>query len=91
MSRAIWKVTIDPMVPSPQTVRMPFGAKPLHVDLDTRDESKIAVWFECNPDADQVGVPLWIVGTGHEIPGTTQHLGSVVHRPFAWHVYMGRK
>lgn len=90
MSRAVWKALLDPMERSPQTVEMPFGARPLHVGLDTRDPSKIAVWFEVNPETEQCGIPLWIVGTGHELPGTLPHIGSVVMGPFAWHIYGGR-
>lgn len=91
MSRTIYKAVLDPGLPSPQSKQLPFGARPLHVGRDTREEGKVAVWFECDPDAQLCGVPLWLVGTGREIPGALVHVGSAVTGDYAWHVYMGRR
>lgn len=87
MVRHICKAVIDPAAPFPQVRQVPFGAVPLHVDHDTR-EDKLAVWFEADPGAQMVGVKLWLVGNG-PVPNGAAYVGSLVVRPMAWHVYMG--
>lgn len=91
MSRKVWKVTLHPLLGSPQTHQLPFGAKVVHVDRDPGNPGAVAVWFECDPVEVMTGTLLWLVGTDHEIPGLLQHIGTAVIDPFVWHVYMGRK
>jgi hypothetical protein len=63
-------------------------ARLIHVDRDTREPDKIALWFEVNNQipADTVRT-FHIVGTGHPVPSRTKHVGSVVMPPYVWHVF----
>lgn len=89
MSRAVWKAVLDLAGPNPDMADLPFGAKAIHVDRDTREPGKIAVWFEVDPECPHVGYHLFICGTGHDLPDGAEHIGSVVMPPFIWHVYLG--
>lgn len=92
MARKVWKVVLNADRPCPQVHDLPFGARPLHVDRDTREgPHRVAVWFECDTDADPVGQALWVFGTDHAIPAGPQYVGTVVMGPFAWHVYCGKE
>ncbi len=90
MSRAVWKVRLQADLPSPQVHQLPFGARPLHVDVDPRPRPHlIAVWFEVEREVEQVGHRFWVIGTDQPIPEGAQYVGTVVSPPFAWHVYCG--
>jgi hypothetical protein len=67
---------------------LPAFAGLIHVDRDTRDRDKIALWFGVNDaiPADVVRT-FHIVGTGHPIPKETKHVGSVRMEPYIWHVF----
>lgn len=63
-------------------------ARLIHVDRDTREPDRIAVWFEVNNELRPSEIRTFhIVGTGHPIPPRTKHVGSVVMPPYVWHVF----
>ena len=89
--RKIHKVILDASLPNPQVRSVPFGATPLHVDIDNEDRhcvSAIAVWFEVPNEQEQTGARFWIVRDDDEVDGG-QYLGSLVRESMAWHIYMG--
>lgn len=64
-------------------------ARLIHVDRDTREPDKIALWFIVNDQLPAEDERLfYIIGTGWEIPNASmmQHVGSVRMEPFMWHV-----
>jgi hypothetical protein len=63
-------------------------AKLIHVDRDTREPDAIALWFIVNDELRPSEVRTFhIVGTGHPVPARTKHVGSVIMKPYAWHVF----
>lgn len=63
-------------------------ARLIHVDRDTREPDKIALWFIVNNTIRPDDVRTFhIVGTGHPIPSRTKHVGSVRMEPYIWHVF----
>lgn len=70
-------------------LHVPYGAKFLHVDRDTRDPDDLAFWFEVETEqAVIVNRPVVIIGTGHPIPADVRkYLGSVKTGAFIWHIY----
>lgn len=86
--RTIHKELLD-WTPDGQTsvFVQPF-AKLIYVGLDTRDSQRLAVWFIVNDQLPKdVQRIFHIVGTEHEIPRFTQHVGSVRMEPYIWHVF----
>lgn len=63
-------------------------AQLIHVDRDTREPDRVALWFVVNDTipADDVRT-FHIVGTGHPVPPRTKHVGSVRMEPYIWHVF----
>jgi len=70
-------------------ITVPFNAKFLIVDRDTRQPDDLAFWFEVETaQTVTVNRSIVIVGTGHPIPEEArQYLGSVKIGYFIWHVY----
>lgn len=67
---------------------LPAFAGLIHVDRDTREPDKIALWFIVNDELRPSDVRTFhIVGTGHPIPKETKHVGSVRMEPYIWHVF----
>jgi len=63
------------------------SAQLVHVDRDTREPDKIALWFVVQVSRVMDDVRTFhIVGTGHPIPSGTEHVGSVRMEPYIWHV-----
>lgn len=89
--RTIHKVILYAGQPCPQVHQLPFGAKPLHVDRDTRERAidAVACWFEVEDTAQMVGHQFWIARTGEDRMPPGLHIGSVVRETMAWHVYWG--
>lgn len=77
--RKVWKyeVTLSPTL-------MPFGAKIVHVGMQGHDPY---LWAEVDPDAPTEDRHFVVVGTGQDIPESSVHVGTVLDRPFVWHVY----
>lgn len=47
--------------------------------------TEVVIWTEEGDPAPKRTVRVY--GTGHPIPDTSRHLGSVVIEPYVWHVY----
>jgi hypothetical protein len=64
-------------------------ARLIHVDRDTREQDKIALWFIVNDELRPSVVRTFhIVGTGHPVPPyPAKHVGSVLMAPYIWHVF----
>lgn len=90
MSRIIRKIELPrPTQEARSTHRLPFGARPIHVDGMM---GRLVVWMECDSEAEEVGFVFIVLVHGAEIPPGAQHVGSVVLGDrYDWHVYMGRK
>ncbi len=70
-----------------QTLSLPGGAAPIHVNTDP--QGQLAVWCWVNPDpnhwvADRV---FAVRGTGHPIQDGLEYLGTVKDGPFMWHIF----
>ena len=46
------------------------------------------IWVEHFPGNYREAWQVRVIGTGHEIAGALEHVGSFVQDPFAWHVYV---
>ena len=76
-----------PIKDGPVTLTLPAGSKVVHVGLDPAD--RLSLWAEFDVDSEVANEirTFEVVGTGHLIDGSLAHLGSVVDKPFVWHVY----
>lgn len=71
-----------------QLFRLQAFARLIHVDRDTREPDKIALWFIVNDAIPPDDIRTFhIVGTGHPVPSQTKHVGSVRMEPYIWHVF----
>ena len=59
------------------------------VHVDTRNPEIVEIWAEDIEGETHKGVCVQVFGTGHEIPITALHLGSVVTDSgnLVWHLY----
>ena len=70
-----------------QAVRMPAGSVILSVQMQFGTP---VMWALVDPREGEVDRPIYIVGTGHEMPEYAgRHLGTVQMRDFVWHVFEG--
>lgn len=82
--KTIWKYKLP--IRDLTRVEVEFGAKLIHVGVDPAGDP--AIWCEVEPSGKTIVLPLFVLGTGHEIPAAAdQHVGSFVDGPFVWHVY----
>ena len=88
---AIWKYTVSI---NGATVRMPAGARLLHVADQNGDPMTVEVWAEVDPDVDVVDRVFVVVGTGHpydtEVQGRTlTYVGTAVtaRGHLVWHLF----
>lgn len=88
--KQIWKVGIPELnslagSAYPFSVSMPRGAKLIHIGYQ---QSRPQMWFEVNPEAENVGHPFLSVGTGHGVvPEGTEYVGTVQDGGMVWHIY----
>lgn len=88
MTQVIHKYVLD-MLDRQQLTLQAF-ARLIHVDRDTREPDKIALWFIVNDEIRPDDVRQFhIVGTGQPIPAACKHIGSVRMSPYIWHVFEG--
>ena len=71
-------------------VRMPSGAKILHVD--SQKPRHIHLWALVSTEAKTEDRPILVVGTGGSMSNIRsdiklKHLGTVEDGPFIWHVF----
>ena len=70
-----------------QIVQMPACSKIIHAGLDPTGCP--CLWAKVDPDEkNNKDVIVRIVGTGHDVPPNTLHVGSFVQNPFVWHVFI---
>lgn len=74
-----------------QRIMVPTGAIPRHLDVDPR--GVLCLWMEVEDTNSGVGLPVYIRGTGHQIPEDlpAEFFSSVVSGPFVWHVFLGEE
>lgn len=81
--RTIWKYKLSwqPI----QNIEVPKNAKFLKVD---NQFDYITLWYEVESEEKVTSIPIWIVGTGHEIPEeATKYLGTALVGDYVWHIY----
>lgn len=82
----VWKVRLtDPV----EVVRLPLGARTVHVDVQFPEHDWPTVWVEVDTNQPQVDVMFQVVGTGQPVATGAQHVGSVLTAggSLVWHVY----
>jgi hypothetical protein len=79
----IWKFRLE--ITDSQQVKMPEGARVIHVGLDPQGE--LCMWAEVMVQNKQTERTIYVVGTGHVVSPNAKYLGSVTMNPFVWHVY----
>lgn len=70
-----------------QLLSLPFGAKPLTVQLQN---DALCLWALVDTDTDAESVPYYfaVCGTGHPVPaGDWDYLTTVQQGPFVWHIF----
>ena len=66
-------------------VSVKVGARPLCVGMHS---GICCVWAEVEPEAPEINVTFFSVGTGHGVvPGRNTYLGTVIDGDYVWHVY----
>lgn len=82
--RKIFKYRLE--IVDRQVLRLPIGAKILHVD---NNFDMLTLWAAVDPTRSEEERIIRIVGTGHPIPNYDRltHLGTVQMPPFVWHVF----
>lgn len=69
-----------------QRVEMPINSKILSVG---NQRGRLCLWAMVSDSKHTDHVPIYIIGTCHEINDATRHefIGTVIIDPFAWHVF----
>lgn len=75
----IWKATIKFPWHGTHQIMMPEGALTLSVGIQTAPNGleEIAIWFECDPDAPNVGRRFTVAHTGDTVPEGAFFMGTV--------------
>jgi hypothetical protein len=85
MPKVIWKINLqdDNKI---EVFNLPLGAKWLHV---AEQNSKLAVWFECDPNNNTSQRKLFVALTNERFDQKAKHIGTVLrdHGNFVQHVY----
>jgi len=87
MNRTVWKFPLTE--PSPFSLRLPVGAKVLHV---AEQHGTSTLWAEVACDDDFQAAfeerTFYVVGTGDRIPDEAgSHVATWFDDPFVWHLY----
>ena len=82
----IWKYELE--ITDRQEFKMPGIAEVLSAGLDPKGVP--CVWAKVQPGSPELCVRLAIVGTGNPMVEATpwKFIGSFVHGPFVWHVFV---
>jgi hypothetical protein len=86
--KVVYKYPLD--MSERTTIEMPYDAQIVHVERQGR---AYCLWAEhgTEPGTDKVSVmkkcTFGIFGTGHEIPDSAVHIGSIQDGPFVFHIY----
>lgn len=89
MARVVWKFPLE----SETIIDLPRDAQVRLAGLDPAG-GRCCLWIELNPDAPREPRFFALYGTGQEIDGdfpSPMHVGSIIDRPFVWHVYEDRR
>ena len=85
--RTIWKWAL-PIEPGGKwSINMPGGAKVVAFQLH---DGVPTVSAEVMPDVEPERREFIVVGTGHDIPGGAEHVGTWQEGVFVWHLYQCR-
>jgi hypothetical protein len=85
VAETIWKFALPPdFLP----VSMPRGSQLLYV---AEQHGALCLWAQVDPTAAMVPRRIYIVGTGHDVPGAAAYVGSALLQDgmFVFHVYDG--
>lgn len=81
--KQVWKY---PLTMGINEVLLPAEHKIVHVALQ---HGNITMWAEVSlANVPYKPIPVSVVGTGHDIPEDTEHVGTFMDGPFVWHVYV---
>jgi len=83
--RKIYKSLID--YQNPVCLELSNDFKILHFEHQNQTRNVPTLWFETDPDAEQIEVWFEIFGTGADVPSTGIYRGTAVGHPFVWHLY----
>jgi len=83
VKKTIWKVHLN-LVDGWQAVVLPGYAG---VALVAPQEGELHVWVHVDKSGLEKTVNFKVTGTGHPSPEDGKHVGSVIMRPFVWHVW----
>lgn len=73
MAEQIWKYQLH--LVSKQMIDVPEGAEVVHVG----EQGKLfCVWLQVDPEAAKVQKTVYCLGTGEDIPGNAEHIGTIV-------------
>lgn len=94
--KTIWKFDIS-LAKVKHAVEMPLHAKIVHVGMKPQDTQSwgtipvFSIWAEVETETSlRKTRTFYIVGTGHEIPDQSQHIGTMVmNDSYVWHIYEG--
>lgn len=67
------------------TISMPDGAKIVHVGVDWI--GSVCMWAYVDTQQPSVDRKFIITGTGHELGDVERYVGTVIQRPFVWHIW----
>lgn len=79
----MWKYPLR-LADGPQSLQMPGGAIPLHVEMQDGAPTFWAYLDSENPLEQRLFI---VLGTGYEIPMDAIHIGTCMDRCFVWHIF----
>jgi len=83
MTQVIYKYALQ--VIDVQTLQIPEGMEPLHVDMQ---DGILTLWAKVNTTAPITPYIIYVLGTGHPLPKVGEiYLGTVFDGSFVWHVH----
>lgn len=67
------------------SVPLPVAHEVVHVDM--QGDAQPTMWVEVDTSTDTIPFEFHVVGTGHQVPNGTAHVGTVQMDVFVWHLY----
>jgi hypothetical protein len=84
-NHTVWKYKL---VPGVNSIRVPLDSRIVAVGPWEPGSEAPAVWIERQREAEPDAlIQVVAVGTGHDVPKPSAHLGSAWCGPYMWHVY----
>jgi len=81
--RSVWKYKLSLEI-STNAISMPKEAKILSFD---KQVDALFIWVEVETENPEEIRFLYIIGTGHRIPGVAKYIATCQDPPFIWHLY----